>query len=298
LPNYSIFFYIFLETRAMKTIWGLILLVAGCTPLWAVDLPLEARLEQAMLGDHRSSANQTRNRYRHPLGTLTFLGLQDDMTVLEIWPGGGWYTEILAPAIKHKGQYVVASYDMDVAGQPEYRYRLHKQLLEKFGSDPKNYDQVAVLSFSPPESASLGNEDSVDLILTFRNVHGWVSDQVAEQIFAEFSRVLKPGGILGVVQHRAAEDSDPMLTAKNGYVSEQAVIALARDAGLYLEARSEVNANPGDTTDHVEGVWSLPPSLDVCGDMEDDSARADCEAPWMAIGESDRMSLRFRKPLE
>ncbi len=282
----------------MKKLTGLLLLLVINFSLFAADLPVEARIEQAMLGEHRAEANLARNRYRHPLGTLTFLGLRDGMTVLEIWPGSGWYTEVLAPVIRHHGQYLVASFDPDVAGQPEYRYGLHRQLLEKFSARPDIYDQVAVIPFSPPSAASLGEADSVDLILTFRNTHGWISDGLAEQIFAEFERVLKPGGALGVVQHRAANGTDPKVTAKNGYVSEEAVIALAKAAGLYLEARSEVNANPADTKDYADGVWTLPPGFARCKESAEGSDKEACEAPWRAIGESDRMTLRFRKPLE
>ena len=265
--------------------------------LRASDLPVDARIEQAMFGKHRSEANQQRNRYRHPVGTLTFFGLDEGMTVLEIWPGNGWYTEILAPVVRHDGQLIVATWDADIEGQPAYRYRLNGELVEKFAANPDIYDQVAVVAFTPPESASLGEADSVDLILTFRNTHGWISDGVAELIFSEFSRVLKPGGVLGIVQHRADRNADPEVTAQQGYVSEHAVIELARAAGLYLEDRSEVNSNPADTHDHAEGVWSLPPNLAVCTDLGDPEEKAACEAPFLAIGESDRMTLRFRKPL-
>lgn len=271
-------------------------LISPATVLLAADLPIEARIERAMLGDHRSEANQQRNRYRHPVGTLTFLGLEDGMTVLEIWPGGGWYTEILAPVMRHQGQFIVAGWDVDVPGQPNYRYRLQESLLKKFAEQPDLYDQVAVVPFSPPQTASLGEAGSVDLVLTFRNTHGWVSDGVAGDMFKEFARVLKPGGILGVVQHRADEKANAAETAPMGYVPEATVIDLARAAGLYLEARSEVNANPADNHDHEQGVWSLPPSLAMCNDIEDEEALTECQAFYRAIGESDRMTLRFRKP--
>jgi predicted methyltransferase len=286
----------------MRTAVRYALLTAICMlaapPAWADSLPVDARIEQAMFGNHRSNENMDRNRYRHPVGTLTFLGLEDGMTVLEIWPGAGWYTEILAPVVRFNGQLIVAAYDVDVPDQPRYRYELQASLLEKFAARPDIYDQVAIVPFSPPASSSLGEADSVDLVLTFRNTHGWVTDGVAEAIFAEFGRVLKPGGILGVVQHRAAEGSDPKVSAESGYVSERTVIELARNAGLYLEARSEVNANPLDSKDYAGGVWSLPPGLSMCEEIESEVGIAACREQYMAIGESDRMTLRFRKPLE
>jgi len=268
------------------------------TSLLAGDLSINARVEQAMFGDHRSASNQERNRYRHPVGTLEFFGLEYGMKVLEIWPGGGWYSEILAPVLRDRGNYVVASWDQSVADQPAYRYSLHEEMLAKFAAEPSLYDQVQVIPWSPPQSPSLGDANSYDLILTFRNTHGWVSEGVADQVFAEFARVLKPGGALGVVQHRAAEGTDPAVTAEMGYVSEAAVIALATAAGLQLEDRSEVNANSADLRNHAAGVWSLPPGLDSCAEIIEAQAKADCEAPYRAIGESDRMTLRFRKPLD
>lgn len=268
-----------------------------CASVLASDLSVNARVEQAMFGEHRAVASQERNRYRHPVGTLEFFGLDYGMKVLEIWPGGGWYSEILAPVLRDRGEYVVASWDQSVAGQPEYRYSLHEQMLGKFAAEPGIYDQVKVIAWSPPQSASLGEADSYDLILTFRNTHGMVSDGISELAFAEFARVLKPGGGLGVVQHRAAEGTDPAVTAEMGYVSEAAVMAMASAAGLQLAGRSEVNANSADTRGHTAGVWSLPPTLDECAEIAADQARADCEAPFRAIGESDRMTLLFRKPL-
>jgi len=280
-------------SKALLMVIGLAMIV----PAWAGDLSVAARVERAMSGDHRSEENVARNRYRHPVGTLEFLGLKDGMTVMEIWPGAGWYTEILAPVMRQQGQFVAATYDVDVPDQPQYRYGLQETLLGKFAARPDLYDQVAIVPFSPPASASLGAADSMDMILTFRNTHGWIGAGLAQGIFAEFARVLKPGGVLGLVQHRAGQGTDPAKTSEMGYVSEHTVIELARAAGLYLEARSEVNANPDDTRDHEGGVWSLPPGLSQCRDIESEDEIAACRARYRAIGESDRMTLRFRKPL-
>lgn len=256
-------------------------------PVIGSELETVARIEQAMFGQHRSEAYVARNRYRHPVGTLSFFGLEDGMTVMEIWPGGGWYAEILAPVVRDHGQYIIAGYDVQVPGQPDYRYRLQKSILEKFAARPDLYDQVKIQPFSPPQSGSLGNKSSIDLILTFRNAHGWVGDGVAEQIFAEFARVLKPGGRVGIVQHRAPDGADPKVSAEQGYLSEAAIIGLADAAGLRLKKKSEVNANSKDSKDHPEGVWTLPPSLRL--DQTD-------RDKYLAIGESDRMTLLFVKP--
>lgn len=256
-------------------------------PALAGGMSVAASVEQAMWGDHRSEANIARNRYRHPVGTLDFFGLRADMTVMEIWPGAGWYTEVLAPVLRESGKLVVATWDPEVEGQPGYRYELPEQMRQAFAARPDVYEQVEVVHYSPPESASLGAAGSVDMVVTFRNTHGWVNHGQAGAVYAEFARVLKPGGVLGVVQHRAADGADAAGTARSGYVSEAAVIALAEAAGLVLEARSEINANPKDTKDHPEGVWTLPPSFRL-GEKDRET--------YAAIGESDRMTLRFRKP--
>jgi predicted methyltransferase len=251
---------------------------------------IEQALSQAAKADHRSEKNRARNIYRHPVQTLSFFGLQNDMTVIEISPGGLWYTEVLAPVLKDNGRFIAAGYDPSVEGQPSYRYTQTEAMLKRFADDPANYANVEVGQFSPPQSASLGQAASADMVVTFRNSHGWMRDGIAEQVYTAAFDVLKPGGIFGVVQHRGDNilvpnaDSDRKIS---GYLPESAVIAMAESVGFELEARSEINANPKDTKDHAAGVWSLPPVLRL---KEVDQAK------YLAIGESDRMTLKFRKP--
>ena len=270
----------------MNRLISIVIMLLLSSTVFSGPLSFAQRVTAGMEGAHRSEANKARDQYRHPAETLEFFRIEDGMTVMEIWPGGGWYTEILAPAMRGHGTLIVATWDSQVEGQPAYRYELPKKMEEDFAQHPEVYDQVAFEYFSPPGSASLGESESVDMVVTFRNTHGWVNGGLAQDIFNEFARVLKPGGILGVVQHRAAAGSDPLLTAKKGYVSEAAVKEIAANAGFVFEASSEINANPEDTRDHPEGVWTLPPSYRL-GDVDKEK--------YAAIGESDRMTLRFRK---
>ncbi|GAB4125983.1 MAG: class I SAM-dependent methyltransferase [Wenzhouxiangellaceae bacterium] len=247
---------------------------------------LTQKIEAATYGSHRSPENRARDQYRHPIGTLSFFGLTDDMTVLEIWPGSGWYTEILAPVLRKNGKLIIASYDPNLPNQPDYRYQLHKELMGKFAGNPQVYDQVKAIAWSDPQTQSLNAAGQVDMILTFRSIHGWINDGVAKAVFEDFSEVLKPGGRLGIVQHRAPAGSDPRSSAEMGYVPEATVVELAKAAGFSLVSKSEVNANPADDHDHPEGVWTLPPSLRL-GDRNREE--------YLRIGESDRMTLLFVK---
>ncbi len=271
----------------MKSIFSILAVILLSTSAYADEPTFAERVVIGMNGDHRSDENKARDQYRHPAETLAFFGIEDGMTVMEIWPGGGWYTEILAPAMRDHGNLIIATWDPQVEGQPAYRYELPKQMEENFEEHPEIYDQVTFEYFSPPQSPSLGEADSIDVIVTFRNTHGWITAGQAQDIFKEFARVLKPGGVLGVVQHRADDGADPLVSAKNGYVSEAAVKEIAANAGLVFEAASEINANPKDTKDHPKGVWTLPPSYQL-GEVDHDK--------YADIGESDRMTLRFRKP--
>jgi predicted methyltransferase len=270
---------------ALLLVAGLIALEGFSSGVLAGDASMAERLHDATLGDQRSEANAARDVYRHPWDTLEFFGMQPTMTVVEIWPGGGWYTEILAPALRGTGKLVAASFGED--SSPAYRPRLHKELLQKFADRPDVYDQVEVIDFDPPAKPALGADGSSDMVLTFRNVHNWINGGFEKEVFASMFKVLKPGGVLGLVEHRAAEGADPKESSRSGYVPQNHVIELAKAAGFVLEASSEINANPLDTRDYEQGVWTLPPSLAL---KDKDRDR------YLAIGESDRMTLRFRKP--
>ena len=236
-------------------------------------------IAEALTAPHRSADNRARDPYRHPGETLAFFGLEPDMNVVEMGPGGGWYTEILAPVLAEEGQLSVA-----IAPETsEYTQRL----LTRFSQDPEVFAEVERVTFEPPEQLSLGADASADMVLTFRSTHGWINRGQAEDVYAAMFRVLKPGGVLGVLQHRANEGVDVAASAQTGYVPQSKVVELATAAGFVLEESSDINANPQDDHDHPEGVWTLPPSLRL-GDTD--------RAEWEAIGESDRMTLRFRKP--
>lgn len=254
-----------------------------------MDDKLVAKLEQNMHGAHRSDKNKQRNQYRRPLGTLAFFGLEPGMSVLEIAPGGGWYSEILAPSMRGSGTYIAGSYDPKVKDQPKYRYRQHQALLDNIKNKADLYGEVKVATYSPPESRNLWQTDAVDMVLTFRSSHGWTRTSMLDDVYSDFFKVVKPGGILGVVQHRAPEGGDEIEWAKKGYVAESRIVQAAEKAGFVLEASSDLNANSKDDKNHPEGVWTLPPTL-ALGDKDREK--------YVAIGESDRMTLRFRKPLK
>jgi predicted methyltransferase len=233
---------------------------------------------------HRSAANRARNTARHPAETLVFFGLRADMTVVEISPGGGWYTEILAPFLRDNGKLYAANYDPD---SEEAYYRTNaRRFLDKLAADPDIYSEVVPTVFDPPAKLDAAPAGSADMVLTFRNVHNWMEEGSAVAAISAMYRVLRPGGILGVVQHRQhpAVEQDPQ--ADSGYVQEDYLIAMFEAAGFQLMAKSEINANARDTRNHPEGVWTLPPGYEL-GDENRDKYRD--------IGESDRMTLKFVK---
>jgi predicted methyltransferase len=250
-------------------------------PAPAVDAATDAKLRAAIASGDRPAAEVARDKWRHPAETLEFFGVRQDMTVVELWPGGGWYTAILAPLLADKGKLVVTTTDPNGPGESAKSYA------SRLASKPDDFGKVTVKIINPPTDVALGADGSADAVVTFRNFHNWVRDGIADKVLAASFRVLKPGGVFGVEEHRARADADPAKIGDTGYVPEPMVIDLAQKAGFRLEARSEINANPNDTKDYPKGVWTLPPVLRL-GDQD--------RAKYEAIGESDRMTLRFRKP--
>ena len=237
------------------------------------------QLDAVIAGSWRSPANKARDVYRHPKETLTFFGLRPDMKVIEIAPGGGWYTEILAPLLHDNGHYIAA-----VIGQGEGKEM--SSLKARVANDPAHFGNAQVESIDE-KAPKLGAPGSADMVLTFRNVHNWTDDGTAPAMFKAFFDVLAPGGVLGVEDHRAADGADPAKLKDTGYLPTAVVVKLATDAGFRLAGSSEVNANPKDTKDYPKGVWTLPPTYAL---KDQDRAK------YQAIGESDRMTLRFVKP--
>jgi predicted methyltransferase len=250
--------------------------------------PADAALAAAVDLPQRTPAYRLRDAARHPLQTLQFFGLLPTHTVVEVAPGGGWYTEILAPYLREQGLLVCAHAAKDAADAAQRRSR--ERFEQKLSAAPAVDDRVRVCDAPVPGRgfAHLHLPGGADRVLTFRNIHNWLEDGHLDASLRAFFEVLKPGGELGVVEHRARPGTTLADFIKTGYVSEEFVKARARAAGFEWVAGSEVNANPRDSKDHVNGVWSLPPSLRG-GDLERER--------FLAIGESDRMTLRFRRPL-
>lgn len=238
-------------------------------------------LQAAIDAPSRDAANSARDRYRHPLQTLTFFGVQPNQTVIEITPGGGWYSEILAPYLNANGRYIGAVPAAAVGSKGGLRNSAFRDKLTA------NAASANATLFELDAKAPALAGGTADVVLTFRNVHNWVAAGNADAFFRAFFAGLKPGGVLGVVEHRAKPGTALEVMKSSGYLTEALVTKYATDAGFVLEASSEVNANAKDGASHPNGVWTLPPSN--THDAADD-------AKYKAIGESDRMTLRFRKP--
>ena len=281
-----------MKTIRLSLAAGLISLLTASYTLadtqYSTEIKLTAKtVEQAMNTDHRSPNNIARNQYRHPADTLAFFGLKADMTVVEIWPGGGWYSEILAPVLKDHGQYYAAGFSLIAERTPDWRKNYQRKFEEKLKQNPEVYGKTIVTDLSIPERTEIAPAGTADLVLTFRNVHNWMKGEYAQDVFNSMYKALKPGGLLGVVEHRAKPNTSLEEMITSGYVTEAHVIKLAKTAGFKLEARSEINGNAKDSSQHPKGVWTLPPSLRL-GDKD--------RAKYLAIGESDRMTLKFVKP--
>lgn len=245
---------------------------------------LKSALTAALAGPHRVPNHASRDDARHPVETLRFFGLKPTMTVLEYGPGAGWYTELLAPTLAAQGKLIVTS--TDPKGPRDVRATLYAERLDAFLTKaPEVYGKVERAIFDPA-SPELALDGEVDLALVIRGMHGWVRDDTMDRWLGEIHQALEPGGVLGIVQHRAAPGADPVKSAAAGYLPEPWVIEQVEARGFELAEKSEINANPRDTRDHQGGVWALPPTLRN-GDQDREK--------YVAIGESDRMTLRFTK---
>lgn len=277
----------------------LALLAISTTPLYAdvdrqsaIGQEIKHVIEQALHGEHRSAESRARDIHRRPLKTLAFWGFEPDMTVVEVWPGGGWYSEILAPALKDRGQLVVANFPLDAT--PQWRADSAKRFADKMAAKPEVYGSVQIVPFSPPEYVSFGESGSADMVVLSRHFHNFIRADIVDDVLAASRDVLKKEGVLAIVQHRALDDATPEWEKRTGYVREDWLVEKVESAGFQLEASSDLNHNPKDPREHEAGVWSLPPSLRACRSVEE-SQRSRCLDTYENIGESDRMTLRFRR---
>jgi|TARA_B110001450_G_scaffold255448_1_gene283007 predicted methyltransferase len=235
-------------------------------------------LERAVSSEERDPKNTIRDSSRHPLETLSFFGIKSDMTIIELSPGGGWYTEILANFLHEPGKLIAAHFDPN--SERAY-YKRSRANFEKKMSANSMFDTVEMVAIN----SNLAEPNTVDAVLTFRNLHNWLGSDM-DLIFSNSYKALKPGGIFGVVEHRAKSGTSMEAMKKSGYVSEEHAIEIAKKHGFKLVAKSEINANPKDSTDHPGGVWTLPPNLRL-KDVDREK--------YLEIGESDRMTLLFKK---
>ena len=262
----------------------------------APEAPATMTLAEAVASDLRSDEEKARDAWRHPAETLEFFGVDNNDKVVEVWPGGGWYTNILAPWLASGGgSLVAAGFDIEPIEDADRRARAEQRLAEfKSTYADAKFGTIEYTAFSA-SSGPLTADGTADVVLTFRNLHNWMAAGFAEKFFADAYSALKPGGTLGVVEHRlpSTQAQDPKATS--GYVHEDYVKALATAAGFEFVEASEINANPADTADHPFGVWTLPPNSTAASR---DGATPACFDPakYKAVGESDRHTLRFRKP--
>lgn len=242
------------------------------------------RLRAAVDDPARSEDERARDVYRHPYETLSFFGIAPNMTVVELAPGNGWYSEILGPYLAGEGKLIGAHVDLDSEATPAFYRDIYAAWIDRI-SATERFGMIEVVAFDPPRKTELGEPGSADLVLSFRSSHGWRRSEVFGDVLDAARAVLKRGGVLGLVQHRLPEDADD--SEYTGYVKQSWVVAMAESHGFRLVEDSAINANPADTAEHPSGVWSLPPSLRNVEEAD--------QAGYIAIGESDRMTLKFVK---
>ena len=253
--------------------------------------PWQARLTELAEDPARGAANLHRNQYRNPVETLLFFGMEPQMSVLELWPVRGWYTEILAPFVKDQGQLTIATFRQDLGNRADAKMqfwaRLSGRLEQRIDEQSEHFGPVRRIVLDPPQLLPAPADAQFDMVLSFRNVHIWNQEGHLLATLEQLYRVLKPGGILGMVEHRAAKVTELTSVASEGYTDEAYLIAVAERVGFQLVASSEINANPRDTKNHPKGVYTLPPTLALGLEQRD---------YYLGIGESDRMTLKFIKP--
>jgi predicted methyltransferase len=259
------------------------LILAACASTQS-RTSVSGRIDTALASAHRTEAERARDPYRHPRDTLLFFGLRPNQTVVEILPIGGWYTKVIAPVVRDEGRYIAAMPPVTAGNANSERGR--KNFTDLLAATPLLLDKTEVVDFDTSKGGMVP-DGTADLVLTFRNIHNWMAGNQAEAAFREMYRALKPGGTLGVVEHRGNEAVPQDPRARSGYVNQSYAIKLIEGAGFKLVATSEINANPQDTKDYTGGVWTLPPRL-AAGDTD--------RAKYLAIGESDRFTLKFVKP--
>jgi len=264
-------------------------LVAG-SAVAEFDARTAAAVDAAIASEHRSVEDKARDQYRHPRETLEFLGFRSNMKVLEVWPGGGWYTQILAAALQDEGRLYAAQFQIN--SPFDFQRRQFGKFLTMLGERNDIYRKIKITHLSLPYQLEVAPRNSVDMAVTFRNLHNWVEvpfggGKYARLPFDAMYDALKPGGILGVVDHRWPDPATEDPVSMNGYISKERTIELAESAGFRFVGESDILYNPKDTRDHPSGVWTLPPSF-ALGDQEREK--------YAAIGESDRFLLKFEKP--
>lgn len=265
---------------------------APAAPQDIADIP-HFNMDDAIAGEWRPEEHRARDQYRHPKETLGFFGLEPGMTVVEIWPGGGWYTNILAPYVSNTGGTYIAA-GSDASGGSDSAVASVERFQRNFVDEPQTYGPIEVTSLGG-KTDGIAPAGSADLVLTFRNVHNWVSGGMVEKGFADAFNALKPGGVLGVIDHRLPADREQDEKASTGYLHESFVVAAAEAAGFAFVGGSDINNNPKDTGDHPFGVWTLPPTKRTASYGAEADPNFD-QTPYVAIGESDRFTLKFRKP--